>query len=62
MKFRITQGVNSIDGNPIFYVYKSIVNDAWTYVHGASKEEDARAFVERQLNKVAEKVIAEIEG
>ena len=61
MKFKITEGINRTSGSPIFYVYEW-ANDRWAYAYGSSKEQDARDYVERAMNPVAEKVIAEIKG
>ena len=63
MKFKITQAVNRFDGNAIFHVYEwDIANEMWRHLHGTAREEDARAYIDRALNPVPEKVIAEIEG
>jgi hypothetical protein len=60
MKFRITEGANSINGERIYYVYEVGVDGTTRYMHGAAKLEDARAFVQRKLNPKAEILIEEI--
>jgi len=62
MKFRITEGVNKYDGNPIFNIYEwDAQMNHWSYKTGLSKEEDARAYVDRFLNPKPERLVAEIE-
>jgi hypothetical protein len=58
MKYRITEGVNSFDGSPIFRIYKSVDN-TWIIIDGTSTEENARKIVGRLRNPAAERVIEE---
>lgn len=60
MKFRITKGQNSCDGNDIFYVYE-FRDNRWAYATGFAHEADARTYVARRVAAPPEVIISEIE-
>ena len=62
MRWKICEAVNSNDGRPIFYIYKSVDGQTWSLVSGTSTEIDARQIVNRLRNPVPERVIEEFEG
>jgi hypothetical protein len=62
MKFRITEGVNSFDGTPMFYVYEVFADGGTSYRFGAGNEDACHQYVERQYTQPPERVIAEIDG
>jgi len=61
MKFEICEGINSFNGTPMFYVYKTTALER-RFCAGYGTLEDARAFVHRQLHPSEEKLIEEIDG
>jgi hypothetical protein len=68
MKYKIVQRQNSHDGSPMFDVYSARsdvdygIIDGYSRMTGFGSEHEARAFIERQMHPVPEKIIAEIEG
>ena len=64
MRLKITEGVNKVNGKPIFYLYQDKAGDGkiWNLIHGCSDEKEAREIANRILNHAPEKVIAEFEA
>jgi hypothetical protein len=61
MKYRITQGTNSLDGSPIFRIYL-IEGETQIYLSASNTIENARQQVKRIMNPQTEVTIEEIES
>jgi len=64
MRLKITEGVNRVDGKPMFYLYedKSGEGILWTLLYGSTTIDECRAFADRHRNPVPERVVEEFEG
>ena len=60
MKYRIALGENSLDGSPIYRIYR-VDGDTSIYCNSAGTEDKAREMVHRLMNPQPEVTIAEIE-
>jgi hypothetical protein len=60
MKYRITQGTNSLDGSPIFRIYR--IGETQIYLAASNTIENARQQVKRIMNPQDEVTVEEIES
>jgi hypothetical protein len=61
MKFRITQGTNSVDGSKIYRVYR-MEGDTQIYLTASGTLENAHQQVTRLMNPQPEVIIQDIES